>query len=48
VIAIPSRATGANELAPNRTMQVVVNLEGIRMDADLANFRIDLTGVRFK
>ena len=48
VIAIPSRATGANELAPNRTMQVIVNLEGIKMDADLANFRIDVTGVRFK
>lgn len=48
IIAIPSRATGANELAPNRTMQVVVLLEGIRMDADLANFRIDVAGVRFQ
>lgn len=48
VIAIPSRATGANDLAPNRTMPVVVNLEGIRRDADLANFRIDVTGVRFQ
>ena len=48
IIAIPSRATNANELAPNRTMQVIVNLEGIRMDADLANFRIDVAGVRFQ
>jgi hypothetical protein len=48
IIAIPSRATGANELVSNRTMQVVVLLEGIKMDADLANFRIDVAGVRFQ
>ncbi|MDQ3684919.1 MAG: hypothetical protein M3430_04880 [Acidobacteriota bacterium] len=46
VIAIPR--SGAAELAPNKTLNVPIMLEGMSKDILPANLRIELTGVRFK
>jgi len=46
VIAVPR--SGAGELAPNKTLDVPIMLEGLSKDILPANLRIELTGVRFK
>lgn len=45
LVVIPTKQS---ELAPNKTMQVVVRLEGMKETDDRANIKMEVTGVRFK
>lgn len=45
VVVIPTKQS---ELAPNKTMLVVVRLEGMKETDDRANIKMEVTGFRFK
>ena len=48
VIVIPSAASGVSELAPNKTIEAHVVLDGMTTTDDRANIRMEITGFRFK
>lgn len=48
VIAVPSGQTTLTELEANKTLPVRIMLEGFKKSDDRANFRMEVTGVRFK
>lgn len=48
LIALPSSQTSSAELEPNRTLPVRIILEGFKKSDDRANFRLEVTAVRFK
>lgn len=48
MIALPSGAASVAELEPNRTLPVRMMLEGFNKSDDRANFRLEVTAVRFK
>ena len=48
VIVIPSVASGVSELAPNKTIEAHVVLDGMTATDDRANIRMEITGFRFK
>lgn len=48
VIVLPSGQTALEELQPNKTMPVRIMLEGFKQSDDRANYRMEITGVRFK
>ncbi|HTG94119.1 MAG TPA: hypothetical protein VL866_16115 [Pyrinomonadaceae bacterium] len=48
VVVLPSAAQGVSELAPNKTLQVQVVLDGMTETDDRANIHMEITGFRFK
>lgn len=48
VIVLPSGQTAQTEIEPNKTLPVRIMLEGFKKSDDRADFRMELTGVRFK
>lgn len=48
VTVLPSGQTTQTEIEPNKTLPVRITLEGFKKSDDRANFRMELTGVRFK
>ena len=48
VIIIPSAGQGVTELAPNKTVQARVVLDGMTDKDDRANIRMEITGFKFK
>jgi hypothetical protein len=48
VVLIPSAAQGVTELAPNKTLQAQVVLDGMTEAHDRANIRMEIIGFRFK
>ena len=48
VIVIPSAASGVSELAPNKTIEAHVVLDGMTATDDRANIRMEITGFKFK
>lgn len=45
LIIIPTRQA---ELAPNKTMQVSINIDGFKQTDDRANIKMEITGLKFK
>jgi hypothetical protein len=48
LIALPINQTTLTELEPNKTLPVRIMLEGFKKSDDRANFRMEVTAVRFK
>ena len=48
LIALPSGQTPLPELEPNKTLPIRITLEGFKKSDDRADFRMEVTAVRFK